>query len=114
MQIHEVQELHGRIALLEEETSKVKRALLEAMCDRKRLIDEVYHYFQNIDSCCLQIRDQFPGKSSSVASVTARSSEVILLNHIAYLPQLTFHCESNEIQLTVTIPREGNSLILGV
>lgn len=75
MRIHEIEQL-ARISVLEEENSNIKRALFKALHDRDGLIDEVYYYFQNIDSF-LHIRDRLLRESSSdVASLGARPFEV--------------------------------------
>lgn len=60
-------EIQTRLAFLEEERSTMEKVLFECVNERKRLIDEVYQQFQQIDTSLLS------------ASVTAYSPKVNML-----------------------------------
>ncbi|OWM81852.1 uncharacterized protein LOC116199167 [Punica granatum] len=79
IRVREIDELEERLSVLEEETRTAKQAFFEAVHDRKRLIDEVYQHFQNVDSS-LHIRDRLTGEASTYAPLAATSFEEAEVN----------------------------------
>nr|POE66747.1 hypothetical protein CFP56_63699 [Quercus suber] len=67
-----VEHLNGRLKILEEETKTMKQDILEALEERRELVNDIYEQFQIIHSH-LRIRNQVMGESSYDDTLIANS-----------------------------------------
>lgn len=73
-----VEHLNGRLKILEEETKTMKQDILEALEERRELMNDIYEQFQIIHSH-LRVRNQVMGESSYDDTLIANSPKVTLL-----------------------------------
>lgn len=92
-----VEHLNSRLKILEEETKTMKQDILEALEERRELVNDIYEQFQIIHSH-LRIRNQVMGESSyddtSIANspkVTLSAMIVICLIHLYIEIELYFN-----------------------
>ncbi|KAM4100523.1 hypothetical protein ACJW30_05G074500 [Castanea mollissima] len=69
-----VEHLNGRLKILEEETKTMKQDILEALEERRELVNDIYEQFQIIHSH-LRVRNQVMGESSYDDTLIANSPQ---------------------------------------